>query len=383
MKVCPILFKKTTTGATQVWYVEYNGAFYHTCSGQQNGKIVISEDTQCFPKNIGKANETTAEQQCELEVAALYKKKLAQGNYKESIDDIETDNYFKPMLAKVYSDYVPTNKMFGVGVVSVSPKLDGARMIACRDGLFSRQGKPITSVPHIAETLKPFFDEYPDLILDGELYNHDLKDDFNKIMSLIRKSKSDSLDLEESKKYIQYWIYDLYSEEEYSQRQIYLSELFFKFKQNNPESPLKIVKGIIVHSEEKLNELHAKCIEQGFEGSMIRIDGFPYENKRVNHLLKKKDFLDADYPIVRIEEGVGNRSGMAGSVVYRAPDGSEFGSGIAGGESFYRDLWEHRSEYEGGVGTVKYFQLTPKTETSCGVPRFPVTIKVYKGLRDL
>ncbi len=172
LKAHPVLYKQSVNGRPQCWTCETEGSKYRTISGMLTGKKIISEWTTVIPKNIGKENETSLEQQCQLEVAALYKKKLAQGNYKENINDIKIANFFQPMLAKVYSDYVPTKKMFENGVVSVSIKIDGGRMIACRDGLFSRQGKPIHSIPHIAETLKPYFVEYQDLILDGELYNH-------------------------------------------------------------------------------------------------------------------------------------------------------------------------------------------------------------------
>ena len=52
---------------------------------------------------------------------------------------------------------------------------------------FTRNGKQIDSIPHILESLKDFFKKNPYAILDGELYNHDLRDNFNKITSLVRK----------------------------------------------------------------------------------------------------------------------------------------------------------------------------------------------------
>lgn len=377
----PVLYKQSTKGATQIWYCESEGAKYRTIAGQQNGKHTISEFTTVTAKNIGKENETSVEQQCLLEVAALYKKKLAQGNYKENIEDIETANYFQPMLAKLYQDYEPSDEMFKGDLVFCQPKLDGVRCIASKDGLFTRQGKPIICVPHIFEALKPLWEKFhPDLILDGELYNHDLKNDFNKIISLVRKTKPTEADLKESANLIQYWLYDAYFPPEpkagFFERSFSNSCLVTRFSISS--SIVKIVPTYPVRSKEKLNELHAQCIEDGYEGSMVRIDGHPYENKRVNHLLKKKDFQDAEYPIIRIEEGQGNRSNMAGTIVYRAADGSEFGSGIAGGVELYRELWKDRAEYVGGVGTVKFFQLTPD-----GVPRFPVTTKLYKNKRDM
>ena len=37
------------------------------------------------------------------------------------------------------------------------------------------QGKAITTCDHIFIALQPFFEQYPEAILDGELYNHETK----------------------------------------------------------------------------------------------------------------------------------------------------------------------------------------------------------------
>ena len=89
----------------------------------------------------------------------------------------------KPMLAyKVGKKEIDwSEKTF------IQPKLDGVRCIFTKDGAYSRTGKEFKNVAHIEEDLKDFFDKYPDTVLDGELYNHDLKKDFEKIISLVRQ----------------------------------------------------------------------------------------------------------------------------------------------------------------------------------------------------
>ena len=96
----------------------------------------------------------------------------------------------KPMLAYPVSkkpiDY--SNK------VSIQPKLDGVRCLIQAEWpnpmtievkAYSRTGKEWKNINHILAELKPFFEKHPNVILDGELYNHDLKDDFEKIISLV------------------------------------------------------------------------------------------------------------------------------------------------------------------------------------------------------
>jgi ATP-dependent DNA ligase len=67
--------------------------------------------------------------------------------------------------------------------VFMQPKLDGVRCVISKDGAYSRTGKEWLNIHHITTNLEPFFEKYPEVVLDGELYNHELKDDFEKIIS--------------------------------------------------------------------------------------------------------------------------------------------------------------------------------------------------------
>ena len=91
----------------------------------------------------------------------------------------------KPMLAHKFDEARIDFKDF----TYMQPKLDGVRCLFTKDGAFSRTGKQFMNVRHIEESLKDYFEQNPAMVLDGELYNHDLKDDFEKIISLVRKQK--------------------------------------------------------------------------------------------------------------------------------------------------------------------------------------------------
>ena len=134
----------------------------------------------------------------------MFDKKKALG-YWENIEDIDTPIYFKPMLAHDYNDYKDKIKF----PIFSQPKLDGIRCIIRNDGMWSRNGKQIISAPHIFESLVLFFEENPDLILDGELYAEKDVADFNTIISCVRKTKPEPEDLVLSKKYIKYLIKEL------------------------------------------------------------------------------------------------------------------------------------------------------------------------------
>jgi len=59
--------------------------------------------------------------------------------------------------------------------VYIQAKLDGVRCVFTKYGAFSRNNKRFMNIDHIEKALKPFFAEQPDVVLDGELYNHDAK----------------------------------------------------------------------------------------------------------------------------------------------------------------------------------------------------------------
>lgn len=362
------LYKRTSTGAIQVWWMEIEEERHRACSGQLNGVITKSEWTTCTFKNVGRSNEITPEEQAVLEVAAEYTLKQKKG-YRTSAEDVDSVG-FKPMLAQEFEGNNKKNveKIFaGGGQVVVQPKFDGMRCIATKNGLVSRNGNPIVAVPHIEEALKPFFEELPDLILDGELYNHDLKADFPKLMSLVKKQKPSEADLEASR-VIEYHIYDTATRHHYRQMSAKLWEAM------DAGAPLMAVNACLSKSLTTIDAFHAANLKAGYEGSMIRLDG-PYEQKRSKLLLKYKPEMDAEFEIVSIHEGQGNKSGMAGyAVLYIDGDRDRtFRANIMGDRAYCAKLLQSADAVVGKMATVLFFHLTPD-----GVPRFPR----MKAIRD-
>ena len=99
----------------------------------------------------------------------------------------------------------------------IQPKLDGVRCIIQYDkgGMpkaYSRTGKEWKNIDHILFNLASWFALNPKVILDGELYNHDLRDDFEKIISLVRKTKPTDEDRVESAEKVQFHCYDVIDE---------------------------------------------------------------------------------------------------------------------------------------------------------------------------
>ncbi len=356
----PSLYSRTETGAVQVWIVEVEDNRFRTISGQLEGKKITSEWTVCHGKNTGRKNATTDDQQAQAEAAAKWKKKLESG-YRESVDQIDQRAFIEPMLAKNYPDYADEIRF----PVFSQPKYDGIRCVVDASSMRTRNGKAILSAPHIQAALAPIFEKFPNLVLDGELYCDKLANDFNKICSLVKKTKPAEADLVESAVSIQYWIYDIAdSSLAFSQRTAWI-------KDNIPASDcIKIVPTEQVDDASRLDALYTKYMDEGYEGQMVRLDS-KYEFKRSRSLLKRKEFVDEEFKILGIIEGEGNKTGMAGSMIFKNAAGSQFNSNIKGDREYLRSLLLNSGTIVGKLATVKYFNLTPD-----GVPRFPYVVAI-------
>jgi hypothetical protein len=69
------LFRKSSTGAILRWTIWTEGAEIVIEHGQLDGRMQISRRA-CTPKNVGKANETSAETQAEAEALAEWTHKV-------------------------------------------------------------------------------------------------------------------------------------------------------------------------------------------------------------------------------------------------------------------------------------------------------------------
>jgi len=361
------IYKKTKTGATQEWTIEVSDNKYRTHSGQVGGQITTNAWTVVYGKNEGKANGTTDIEQALKEAIAKRTKKLESG-YFESITNIDTKQYFEPMLAAKWEDYKDKIQY----PIYSQAKLDGIRCILTKDGMFSRNGKPIISAPHIFDSVKPLFETNPNLVFDGELYADKFANDFNKIVSLVKKTKPTADDLKESKELIEYHIYDLpSSNKNFVHRAYDLAILFETRSELHPHC--RIVETYKVPSEDVVTELYEKYVEEGYEGQMLRLDG-KYENKRSKNLLKHKSFVDEEYTILDICEGEGNRTGTAGYMVFQTAEGKPFKSNVKGTWDETAEMLKSKKQLIGKQATIKYFNLTPD-----GIPRFPFVINIDRN----
>ena len=273
----------------------------------------------------------------------------------------------KAMLAHKFDD----KRVDWSQPVYIQPKLDGVRCLFTKDGAYSRAGNEFMNIAHIRTALVPFFEQHPDVVLDGELYNHELKDDFEKIISLVRKQKPTNDDRQEAQKLVQFHCYDyfdgvIYDSYKTRMQQLVTSDIY--------DAQIKYVPAKLVDSYNYARDIHATFLSEGYEGSIIRLDGL-YKHGRSYDLMKFKDFSDAEATIVGYELGKGKRTGTIGKFLMLDDEGVQFGCPPGKGYN-YKDLANmllNINDYIGQRATFTYFQ-----RTQAGSYRHPL----FKTLRN-
>ena len=270
---------------------------------------------------------------------------------------------YKPMLA-----YPVSKKPIDYSKpVFIQPKLDGVRCVIQYDSdpnhefhncsrveAYSRTGKLWKNIDHILKELEPFFKKWPNIVLDGELYNHDLRNDFEKIISLVRKTKPTDEARLESAEMVQFHCYDIIDTEiSFQVRDEFI-------KENLPWSRcIAWVDTHLIFREDDAKVYHNRNLNLGYEGSIVRTND-TYQCKRSHNLRKFKDFHDAEAQIIGYETGKGKRTGTVGKFIMQDEDGIEFGCPPGKGHN-YKDManmLDNINDYIGKTATFTYFERT-------------------------
>jgi DNA ligase 1 len=366
MKTLPTLYKLTSTGAIQMWQigVEKNVIVVH--HGQKDGKIQRTEEIIKDGKNVGRSNETSPAEQALAEATSKWEGKIKKG-YVESISraavgEKDIDGGYDCMLAHKFSDH--GHKI--VYPAYIQPKLNGHRCLGIiEDGiatLWSRTRKPIKSCPHIVEELQLMYPKgYHEI--DGELYNHDYKDRFEELASLIRQEVP-AVNCTE----VQYYVYDRpLKDTSFAVRISQLATEWHAFDQKHgPSKYIKLVETKLVSAEDQLMDAFEHFLKEGYEGAMARNQLGSYAGKRSYNLQKIKEFLDDDFPIVGIKEGRGGYSGCA-IFICQTPSGETFDVKMRGSKDRLKDFFTDHTLWQGKTLVVKYQYISKYS-----IPIFPV-----------
>jgi len=357
------LYHQGKTGAIVQWDIWTEGADICTEYGQIGGKMQTSRKT-ATPKNVGRANATSADEQAILEATAMHKKRL-DGKYSLTIEDAKKE-VFLPMLAGDFEK----RKDKVTYPVDVQPKLDGVRCLAYWDGdsvkLMSRGGKQWECCQHIIDELETVLPE--DWVLDGELYIHGST--FQEITKLVKKLRPESVN-------VQFHVYDIprtnlpTSQWHWDNRKNALNMFAHRCVTADSCKSVKVVNTHQADAEDDVYQLQSEYLEDGYEGAIVRERDGEYKfGYRSRSLLKVKNFMDEEYKIIGFGTGIGR---FEGSVVWicTTEDGKEFRVVPQGTMEQRQELYKDANNSIGSLLKVKFFELTDDN-----IPRFPVGLGI-------
>jgi DNA ligase-1 len=252
----------------------------------------------------------------------------------------------KPMLAHKHQDYKDKIEYSGA---YLQYKYDGHRCLVTKQNgkliAYSRNGKEIDSIPHILEGIEIEEGVY----LDGELYVHGLP--LQKISSLVKRHQTDS-------EKIVYHVYDTISNVDYSERLDMLRGMVLGER--------AIVVPTWEANETEIPSQLEKAISDGYEGLILRLDGYGYEDsKRSKGLLKVKQFHDDEFLVVDINPSVDGY----GILTCVMDSGKTFNATAPGDMTEKKRALREKGSYIGRSVTVKYANFTKD-----GIPFHPIAV---------
>lgn len=367
----PILYKLDSKVNIRQWRIFTNPIFgnnngkweYVQEYGLKNGKLQQTSVVISSGKNIGKSNETTTEQQCELEARSLWNKKQEREGYTTYIP------ISKPLMPMLAHDYKKPNYSKKIKFPCFAqPKLNGYRCLAIvtpprsanNVKLISRKNLEWKALGHLNKELSVF----PKGIYDGELYKHG--PDFQEICGAVSRDEPNDLSAK-----IEYHIYDLVDENlPFSERHKLIQDIITK----HGIEFVKPVSTVLIKSSTLIDQAHDDFVSQGYEGIILRNSNGLYKiNGRSSDLQKFKKFEDDEFKIIGANEMGGNWIGCctfrcktkAGHIFDVTPEGD-----YSTRSKYWQD-WNSGKIKPGDLLTVKYFGYTT---TNNPVPYLPVGI---------
>ena len=113
----------------------------------------------------------------------------------------------------------------------------------------------------------------------------------------------------------------------------------------------------IVPTESQAKVNHARNLDSGYEGSILRTNDV-YKCGRSWNLRKFKDFNDDEAMILDWVEGKGKRKGTIGKFMAQDSEGNIFGMPVMDNFKYLQNNFEEMKTWVGKLATFTYFERT-------------------------
>lgn len=308
-----------------------------------------------------------AEEDIEL-VRNIFRRDLRCGINIKSIETVFPGmlSAIEVQLAKKYDP----EKNYNVGNWFATPKYDGLRGLFLNGKLYSRNNKPFVGFEDIEAELAEICEEYDLNCVDGELFSKEYT--FQELQSMILTKKGIHPTIKKEIQYVIFAIRNANADNQFSTPVMYrtMQEIAERYYGTR----LVFLEAVQIHNNPTAIQAFTNlCIEQGFEGSVLRNPYKSYVPGRSDYLLKVKMFEEEDLTVVNVFEGAGKYVGKLGGVICETIiDGvqikTEVGSGFSDEER--EEFWKHPETIVGKTIEVKYQNLTDLKEDGTKSLRF-------------
>lgn len=372
----PMLYGVSRLGKIKQWQAkveidEYSRPTIIIESGYVGGKIRAMPKLVTKGKNIGKSNETTPFDQAVLQIQSQWNGKRDE-NYEPEIMD--PNNYTPRLMLPQLAKGVDKGKI--IYPCFIQPKLNGVCDLAevyssnFRDDTIlhhSRGGHTFNTLTHLDQWISKINAPSP---IHGELYYHGWS--LQKIGGYTKKMRPDQHLLE-------YWLYDMaWIGPTFEQRIQWLVDVLKYITRNFPECPIKLTPTQIVFNYTEAKIFHDKCVQDGFEGAMLKnkagIYMFQYNS---NDIEKLKAYQDSEFEIIGGKEGTGTDTEC---IIYRCitENGGKFDARPRGTVEDRKEMLINLPNDLGKMLTVRYAELSDD-----GIPLQPVGVPAEaEAVRD-
>jgi len=363
--------------------------------GEFDGAKAITWRNKIQGKNIGKANETSGEEQAENDCVSLIKRQKDKGYIeldvvisgsllltKEALEAVlpkyrrDASGNIKPMKAQqyyrskknwtapdgsVWDDrkyyYIKnphtikeTNAIVTKFPCMAQPKINGVRALIIKEEnnyiIKSKEGL-IYDLPHITNYLKSkdlqnFID-----VLDGEIYLHG--ESLQTISSAVKKPNLQT-------GYLKFIMFDLAIEEETNvERWNKLKE--FATLVNDINSPFELITTALITSDARAQQFTDINIEKGYEGTIFRDTNATYKfGSRPVTMTKLKRALDAEFKIVNVLPQ--EKDNTKANFECITKEGEKFLVDPKGTDEYKRNLLISANEIIGKNLTLTFYEYT-------------------------
>lgn len=315
-----------------------DGRFYtsssawHTTSTGKTSKIIWAVPYYAEPKNVGRSNETSNEQQAHAEFTSMVAKEV---RLREQVR-------MQAQSAKKVSDHLKKLKY----PIIVQPKYDGMRLLTTGPEVWSRGNKDAVMRPiaHI------FPLAVPDVTLDGELTFRDHTRQVNEVMSAAKKYQPGVSET------LIYTVYDLADEKlPYVERLRLLTAIV----EDLAHPSVRVTEGWIANNYDEAMAIHTRLTEAGWEGTIWRNPQGKYRSgKKSSDVLKHKDFQDAEYEILNVVPQGGGIGERRAKFICVDGKGDQFESNATGTEDEQMEYLVNKALYIGKWAKVKFRELS-------------------------